>query len=142
MDKPLPKVLLCFDFGMRKIGVAVGQTITRSASPLDIIKAQDGIPNWEQIAALIQTWNADTLVVGIPFNLDGSDQPITHATRKFARRLENHFHLPVLMIDERLTTKVARQAVQQIYADDKKIAIDSYAAKIILESWFRKMEKE
>ena len=137
MLKSLPKILLAFDFGMRNIGVAVGQTITHSATPLTILKAQDGIPDWNQIADLITTWHANGLVVGIPYNLDGSEQPVSLAARKFARRLESRFKLPVFLVDERFTTKVAKIEMQ-----DKAQLVDSYAAKLILESWLMQQAKE
>ncbi len=129
------QTVLCFDFGMRKIGVAIGQSVTKTARPLQNIKATDGIPNWDLIANLIAEWTADALVVGLPYNMDGSEQTITLAARKFARRLEAKFHLPVHMKDERLSTK---EALAQLQAkNDKKTEVDSYAAALILESWLR-----
>ena len=133
-----PRVLLGFDFGMRKIGVAVGQIITQSASPLTIIKAKDGIPSWKAIETLIKTWKADALVVGIPYNMDGSEQEIGLAAKKFANRLESHFHLPVFLADERLTTNEAKRSLKaQRTHPPTRHEIDSVAAKLILESWFR-----
>lgn len=124
-------ILLGFDFGMRRIGVAVGQVITHSATPITTLTARDGIPNWEQIQVLIQQWQAEGLVVGIPYNMDGSNQDTTFAARKFKNRLHHRFRLPVHEVDERLTTKEAR--AQTNHQPRKKI--DSYAAKLILESW-------
>jgi putative Holliday junction resolvase len=131
--------VLGFDFGMKHIGVAVGQTITRTANPLTSLKATDGIPNWDEIAKLISTWGAKALVVGIPLNMDGSDQPITAAAKKFSNRLNAHYKLPVHPVDERLTTVEAKQQLfdtEGYRALDKK-SIDSYSAKLILESWLR-----
>lgn len=139
MPKP-PSVLLGFDFGMRKIGVAVGQTVTATASPLPILKAQDGIPNWNEIAALITTWQAEACVVGMPYQLDGSMQDITYCAQKFARRLEAKFKLPTFLIDERLTTKAAEYELKQI--DNHKPHVDSIAAVLILESWLREHSHE
>lgn len=130
-----PKVLLAFDFGMRRIGVAVGQSLTNSATPLATLPAKDGIPSWETIKNLIETWQADALIVGIPYNMDGSEQDITKAARKFLRRL-HRYHLPTYEVDERLTTVEARN---QLYAKNLRAAdiknVDSFAAKLILESW-------
>lgn len=136
------QTILGFDFGMKRIGVAVGQSITHTANALTTLKAQDGIPNWQSITAIIDEWQADTLVVGIPYNMDGSEQPLTLAARKFARRLQAHYKLPTHEMDERLTTVSARQALfdQHNRARDIK-AVDSMAAKIILESWFSLQKK-
>lgn len=127
--------LLAFDFGMRKIGVAVGQSVTQTARPLHNIKAQDGIPNWDEIQSLIKEWHADGLVVGLPLNMDGTEQTILFAAKKFARRLGEKYKLPVYLSDERLTTKEAQR--QLIERGDKKTPVDSFAAALILESWFR-----
>ena len=129
------KSVLGFDFGMRKIGVAIGQTVSATANPLEIISAQDGIPDWEDIKKLIDTWQVDALVVGIPFNMDGSNSEITHAARKFSRRLEAKFHLAVHLVDERLTTKSAEAELRQ--HNKHKLQVDSYAAALILESWLQ-----
>lgn len=137
----MPKVLLGFDFGMKRIGVAVGQMVTRSANPLITIHAKDGIPNWDDIKSLILEWNVDTLVVGIPYNMDGSEQLMTYASRKFANRLKTKFALPVFLIDERLTTIEAKHMLHEfkIKAPEK---IDQYAAKIILENYMNPLDKE
>lgn len=127
--------LLCFDFGMRKIGVAVGQSVTKTAKALRNIKAQDGVPKWEQIGELINTWHADALVVGLPYNMDGTEQNISLAARKFAKRLEAKFQLTVHLKDERLTTKEAQSQLHE--QGDKRTDVDSYAAALILESWLR-----
>lgn len=134
------QVILCFDFGMRKIGVAVGQSVTQSAKPLHNLKAQDGIPNWEQIQQLITEWHADALVVGLPYNMDGTLQDVSFAAKKFARRLETKFGLTVYLCDERLTTKEAQSLLQ--LTGDKKTAVDSLAAALILESWFREHDND
>ncbi len=140
MPKPTSiNVLLGFDFGMKNLGVAVGQRITATASPLATLRAKDGIPNWDEIAALISHWHAEAIIVGIPINMDGTDQPITHAARRFARRLHNRFHLPVYEMDERLTTVEAKHQIasqDQPHQLDSQ-PIDSYAAKLILEDWLK-----
>lgn len=132
--------MLSFDFGMSKIGVAVGQSITQTARPLTNIKAQDGIPNWRDIESLIAEWHADALIVGLPYNMDGTLQDISLAARKFARRLKAQFRLPVYMCDERLTTKEAQSLLHE--KGDKKTEVDSFAASLILESWFREQHHD
>lgn len=131
-------VLLSFDFGTKKIGVAVGQAITGIATPLSILKAENGKPNWQIIEELIKQWKAEALVIGIPYNMDGSEQNTTLMAKKFANRLSDRFKLPVYHVDERLTTVEARQALfdSMKHAKIKPGDIDCYAAKLILESWF------
>ena len=104
----LPQVLLAFDFGMKKIGVAVGQSITESATPLTELVARDGIPDWGKILELIETWKADALVVGLPYNVDGSQQEVTLAAKKFGNRLQDRFQKTVYFVDERFTTVEAK----------------------------------
>lgn len=130
---------LGFDFGMKHIGVAVGQTITCTANPLTSLKAINGIPKWDEIAKIITTWNARALVIGIPLNMDGTEQPITAAAKKFGNRLEAQFKLPVHRVDERLTTVEAKQQLfdSSGYKALDKTSIDSYSAKLILESWLQ-----
>ncbi len=126
---------LAFDFGMKRIGAAVGQTITTQASPLPLLKAKDGIPRWEEISRIIDEWHPDVLVVGLPLNMDNSEQPITHAAKKFANRLKEKFKLPVELMDERLSTIEARRLIFEEKQGSKQ-AIDSMAATVILEAWF------
>jgi putative holliday junction resolvase len=128
------KVLLAFDFGMERIGVAVGQTITTSAHPLVTLTAHGGRPDWSAVERLMEAWRPARLVVGLPLNLDGTDQPITVAARRFSRQLEGRFHVPVDLVDERLTTREAWMRVEE--AGSKRAEIDPVAAQIILEGWF------
>ncbi|MFC6440911.1 Holliday junction resolvase RuvX [Bowmanella sp. JS7-9] len=129
--------LLGFDFGTKSIGVAVGQRITGTAAPLDALKARDGIPDWDLIANLLKTWQPDQLVVGLPLNMDGSDQPLTDLARKFAGRLHGRFGLPVAHCDERLTSADARATLFELGGFKKlgKQKVDSVAACIILQSY-------
>lgn len=132
------RTLLSFDFGMKRIGVAVGQRITQTANPLVTLAAKAGDPNWATVDALIKKWRPDALVVGIPLNMDGTDQPITHAARGFARALVEHYGLPVHEMDERLTTKAAREELFEAggYKALQSGEVDQIAAKILLENWF------
>ncbi len=130
--------ILAFDFGLARIGVAVGQQITQTASPLNTLKAKDGSPNWLEVEKLIKEWQPKLLVVGEPFNMDNSDQDITLRARKFGNRLHGRFGLPIEMFDERLTSAAARDEIFESggYKKLKKTQIDSVAAALILESWF------
>ncbi|WP_241488341.1 Holliday junction resolvase RuvX, partial [Winslowiella iniecta] len=100
--------MLSFDFGTKSIGVAVGQQLTGTARPLTAIKAQDGIPDWNLIERLLKEWQPDLVVVGLPLNMDGTEQPLTARARKFANRLHGRFGVPVELHDERLSTVEAR----------------------------------
>lgn len=128
---------LGFDFGMKRIGSAIGQTITQTASPLGIIAAKDGIPNWGDIDKLIEDWHPQAIILGIPLNMDGTEQQITFCARKFGNRLRNRYKLPVHEVDERLTTKEAKS---RIIAHGgmkalEKTKLDAVAAQVILEAW-------
>lgn len=130
--------LIAFDFGLKSIGCAVGQSITCTAQALPAFKAQDGIPNWLLIEKCLKEWQPDKLVVGLPLNMDGSEQELTRLARKFANRLHGRFGYPVELQDERLTTTEAKA---EIFARGgfralEKGKIDSISACLILESWF------
>ena len=138
-----PGTYLGFDFGMRYIGIAVGQSITLSANPFTIIPAVDGIPDWLQIDAVLQQWQPLALVVGLPYDLAGGEQEISFAARKFAKRLQHRYQLPIHLMDERLTTKAAKSELAQQPSGAKTNArVDSVAAKIILESWLQQQDFE
>lgn len=140
---PDNQMLLGFDFGLRHIGIAVGQTATQTAQALTSISAQQGTPQWEEIAQLIQTWRPHILVVGIPLNMDGTTQPLTQHAQRFADELKKRFQLPVHFVDERLTSVEARERLFEIggYKALQKKNIDSMAAQIILETWYTTHEK-
>lgn len=131
------QTFLGFDFGEKRIGTAVGQNITNQARPLITITTQEGEPNWNAIQTLIDEWRPHALVVGIPYNMDGSEQFTTALAKAFALQLNRRFQLPVYEIDERLTTVAARDEVfaQGGYKALKNKQIDCYAAKLILETW-------
>ncbi|MEE6032232.1 Holliday junction resolvase RuvX [Avibacterium avium] len=129
---------LAFDFGTKSIGCAVGQSITGSAQPLPAFKAQDGIPNWVAIEKCLTEWKPNIVVVGLPLNMDGTEQPLTQRARKFANRLHGRFGVTVTLQDERLTTTEARAEIFQRggFKALEKGKVDSISACIILESWF------
>ncbi|MFQ3175410.1 MAG: putative Holliday junction resolvase [Psychromonas sp.] len=139
MTEPLksPSNLLSFDFGTKSIGVATGQMITATAQPLSAIKANDGIPNWDIVEKVIRDWMPDLIVVGLPLNMDGSEQPITQRAKKFANRLNGRFGVKVALQDERLTTASAKEFIftHGGYKALEKGKIDSVSAALILESW-------
>lgn len=132
-------VFLGFDFGYKRIGVAVGQQITRSAQPLATLDAKQGIPNWDAVQKLINEWRPLALIVGLPTRIDESEQYTTAAARGFALQLAERFNLPVHLVDERLSTVEARARLfaEGGYRKIKQSQVDSLAACIILEQWLQ-----
>jgi putative holliday junction resolvase len=137
--------VLGFDYGTRQIGVASGQSLTGSAAPVTVLRARDGIPDWEQIARLISEWKPDALVVGLPLNMDGTPSEMSERAEKFARRLEGRFNIKVHRVDERLSTFEAKQSLRDqgrtpgSYRDDP---VDSLAAALLLQTWLGSLPKE
>jgi putative Holliday junction resolvase len=128
-----PATLLAFDYGEKRIGVAVGQTVTGTAHPLRCVRVSSSRPDWRAIEDLVLTWRPDALVVGLPLNMDGTEQAITGAAMRFRRQLEGRFAIPVHAMDERLST---REAKERLYARGHvDAAADPVAAQVILEGW-------
>lgn len=130
------QTVLGFDFGLRYIGVAVGQTVTGTASPVKVVRANQGKPDWDDVSKLIAHWKPDALMVGMPFAKDGSEQGITRAAKKFCNQLHDRYRLKVYEIDERFTTKEARRDLfeQGGYRALDKSSVDEWSAKLIVES--------
>jgi putative Holliday junction resolvase len=129
---------LGFDFGSKKIGVAVGQLMTVTASPLQTIKSINQTPNWEIISQLIKQWQPVGFVVGVSKQDDGSDNIITPRMRKFCRQLEGRFGKPAYSQDERLSTFEAKQLLfDELHLSASKLweVQDQLAAQLILQSW-------
>jgi putative pre-16S rRNA nuclease len=131
---------LAFDFGLRRIGVAVGQNITGGARPLELVKARDGVPDWPAIDRLLKEWKPDLLVVGLPYTMDGSEQEIFRRARGFACDLKQRYPHPVHTVDERLSSHEAQARLKQLRQQGRRRIrqgdIDCVAACVILESWF------
>ena len=137
-DNPISA--LGFDYGTQRIGVAFGQSLTGTAQPICVLKARDGIPDWAQIEALIDEWNPSLFVVGLPYNLDGSESELMVRAIKFANRLNGRFHKPSYGMDERLSSvEAAEQVLEENRGTKKRAAIDDIAAQIILENWFSEL---
>ncbi|WP_392564296.1 Holliday junction resolvase RuvX [Orbus wheelerorum] len=130
--------VIAFDFGTSSIGCAIGQDITKTARPLCAFKARDGKPNWGDIEKVLKEWQPDYLVVGLPLNMDGSEQELTLRARKFANRLHGRFGNQVQLQDERLSTVEAKSHLFASggYRALDKSKVDASSAVIILESWF------
>ena len=130
---------LAFDYGLKNIGLAYGQALTGIGRALPPLKARNGLPRWEQIEQRIKEWQPSILVVGLPLNMDGSESELSQQARKFGRRLEGRYQLEVAMMDERLSSFSAKQIAKDAghKGDYKDKPIDSLAAQLILEDWFR-----
>ncbi|MBK5963990.1 Holliday junction resolvase RuvX [Thiocystis minor] len=129
--------LLGFDFGTRKIGVAVGQMVTRSATPLITLRNRNEQPDWPQIETLIRDWRPSALIVGLPFNMDDTEVDWSPRVHRFARQLQGRYGLAVHLIDERLTSIEARRQIMERpgHAPPTREAVDALAAALILETW-------
>jgi putative Holliday junction resolvase len=130
--------LLAFDFGTRRIGIAVGNTLTASARPLATINDEKNDVRFARIAELIAEWQPAALVVGLPCNDDGTPHEMTALSRRFANRLKGRFDLPTLLVDERYTSAAASSVLTEegVYGRKQKSLIDQYAAQQILQAYF------
>lgn len=138
-----PHNLLGFDYGTRRIGVAVGNTLTRTARGLATIRNEPK-PDWNSIQSLFNEWKPEACIVGLPLNMDGSEQPLTGLARRFASELESRYSQPVHTMDERLSTVEARASLKSQRVQGRKKRIqpgekDTEAARIILENWLDMM---
>ena len=125
--------ILAFDFGTKHIGVAVGQTITRTSSPLIVLNvAREGKEIWNTISSLIDEWKPDQLLVGKPLNMDGTPSEMMKKVDLFFKKLQKISSIPCELVDERLTSFEAKQLMQVDSKDDR---IDDLAAKIFLDNW-------
>lgn len=141
MSQQIEKIL-GFDFGLKRIGVAVGQTITYSASPIGTVQAKQGEPDWHNIDKLIQTWHPQALIIGRPTHLDGSEQEITKASDEFAKTCEQRYDLPVFRVDERFTSLAAKEYLIEKVQTTKPIKpqLDPISAKLICELWLKEQK--
>ena len=137
-----PRIVLAFDFGLRRIGVACGDTVSRSASALEAVPAGPNGPRWQVIDSLMRDWQPDMAVVGLPYNVDGSDSNMTAAARGFASDLARRFGMEVVLVDERYSSLEAESRLQAARESGlrrgrvAKSDIDAAAACVILERWF------
>ena len=124
--------IIAFDYGEKKIGVAVGQTSTNTSSPLQIIFNEGKEINWISISSLLDEWKPDLILLGKPLNMDGSESEIMKKVDKFYKQLKSIYDADIEFVDERLTTFEARQ----ILKDKKQDNVDAHAAKILIDNWF------
>ena len=137
MSGDRPQRVLAFDYGLRHIGVASGQTITGSASPLPELRANRGEPEWPAVVKLVREWRPDVLLVGLPLNMDDTDNAITVRARAFAVALRRHTGLDVRLVDERLSTRAAHDALG---AGREHRHHHGMAACVIAETWLNDLQ--
>ncbi len=141
MERSYPHIegtVLAFDFGEKRIGVAVGETSIKSAHAHCTIDSEVNTIRFKEIGRLIKDWQPNLLIVGLPTHLDGNAHQLTALAKKFAQRLEGRFNLPVMLVDERLSSAEASQHLTDagIKGQAQKTMIDAVAAQVILQSYF------
>ncbi len=141
-DLTQPQLIIAFDFGTQKTGMAVGSSLIESATPLALFPMKDGIPNWDILLKIVKQHQPNLFLVGLPLNMDDSESELSTRARKFARRLRHQTNIETLMVDERLTTREARDELEQYQSQGraKKLTADSIAAALFIESWYRNPE--
>jgi putative Holliday junction resolvase len=138
----VPRIVLAFDFGLRRIGVACGDTLSRTAAPLKAVPSDAAGPRWAVIDALLREWQPSLAVVGLPYNVDGSDSAMTGAARKFAAEMGRRYPLQVVLVDERYSSREAQALLRSQRESGLrrrrvgKAAVDAAAACVILDRWF------
>ncbi len=141
-DLNSPQLIIAFDFGTQKMGMAVGSSLIESATPLALFPMKDGIPNWDELLKIVKQHQPNLFLVGLPLNMNDSESELSTRARKFARRLRHQTNIETVMVDERLTTREARDELEHYQAQGraKKLAADSIAAALFIESWYRNPE--
>ena len=138
-----PVVAMGFDYGVRRIGVAAGDTLTRGARPVGFVPAHGGEPDWTALARLVADWDPAVLVVGVPYNMDGTPGPLTPAALGFAAELERRYRRPAVGVDERLSSREAEDQLRRQRASGERTRrvrhgdVDAAAACVLLEQWLR-----
>ena len=132
-------VIVAFDFGLKHIGMAIGQEITNTAQTFYSLKAESGEPNWDELDIIVRDWQPKLFVVGNPINMDGSDSDMKEKSDKFSNLIRQRYNIPVELMDERLSTREARERMKSDSGHFVDASADAHqiSAQIILESWFR-----
>ena len=144
------RTLLGFDFGTKRIGIAIGQEVTGTVNPLTTVTAIKQKPDWESISKIITEWQPDLLVVGLPLHMDGTEQAMTQAARRFSNQLNGRYQIPIALMDERLSSNEAESILNEqsgfgstvfrgsLFQD--KAQIDMISAQLILQSWMSQQQ--
>ena len=137
MTKNSPRVVMAFDFGLKHIGIAIGQEITRTASTFYSIEAFEGQPNWLELDEIIYEWKPNLFVVGDPFNMDGSRSQIQDFSDRFSKSLNKRYDINIEKTDERLTSREAKERIENTSIGTRDSSNKhSISAQVILEDWF------
>jgi putative Holliday junction resolvase len=145
--RPAPSIVLGFDYGARRIGVAAGDTLTSGARPLGIVPAANGVPDWPALTRYVRDWGPNVLVVGVPYNMDGTPGQLTDAAIEFAAELARRFSLQVVAVDERLSSREAEDILRGQRASGARTRrvrhgdVDSAAACVLVEQWLRERDR-
>lgn len=136
-----PLTVLGLDYGTRKLGVAVGQNLTNTAMGIAVIPVKELLPDWKELDTLVQRWKPGAFVVGMPYNMDGSQSDMSIAAANFAELLSARYQLPCHHIDERLSTRAAREITRENAGMigkkyNERAKVDAMVAQLLLESWF------
>ena len=153
MSKEGQRTLLGFDFGKKRIGIAIAQEVTGTARPLVTVTAVKHKPDWDSISKIIAEWQPDLLVVGLPLHMDGTEQEMTQAARRFSNQLNGRYQIPIALMDERLSSDEAESILsEQTYSKSgsvfrgsmfpDKAQIDMISAQLILQSWMSQQHDE
>ncbi|MBX3704139.1 MAG: Holliday junction resolvase RuvX [Steroidobacteraceae bacterium] len=143
MTAPAARTVLSFDYGLRRIGVAVGNTLTGTAEGLATVAAQDGVPDWRALDRLVADWHPQEMVVGVPYNMRGEDPGIAAAALRFAGELQGRYGIGVHRVDERLTSREAEDGLREGRRSGAKARrvrrgdVDREAARLLLLQWLR-----
>ena len=129
------RTLLGFDFGTKRIGIAIAQEVTGTANPLVTVTAVKHKPDWDSISKIIEEWQPDLLVIGLPLHMDGTEQDMTQAARRFSNQLNGRYQIPIALMDERLSSNEAESILNERGSSHSKAQIDMISAQLILQSW-------
>jgi putative Holliday junction resolvase len=129
------RTYLGFDYGTRHIGVAVGGAHSGLAQPAATVSVRGASPDWEALDGLVRDWQPDALVIGLPLNMDGSETRLAPAARRFGNRLSSRYNLPVHLVDERLTSRAARELLGGASRQRVRKEINAIAAQQILQTF-------
>ena len=138
MNNSFPKVVMAFDFGLKHIGIAIGQEITRTASTFYSINATEGHPDWTELDKIITEWKPNLFVVGDPFNMDGTRSKIQDLSDNFSSALNKRYDINIEKTDERLSSREAKERLVNLQIGTRDSSNKhSISAQVILEDWFR-----
>jgi len=139
--------IMAFDYGSKRIGVAIGQQLTASTQPLETVAVRQNKPDWDHISRLLQEWQPGLLLIGLPLTEDGAEQEMSIAARRFANRLNGRYQLPVELVDERFSSIEAEELVVNARRNGRlkksklKQAVDQIAAELIIQTWLTEQQQ-